>query len=321
MGPFAEDLIVGVPLRAAPTVTIDEGIAAQYLAISGDPLPLALSAPLSRRITGRPNRLVNPNLAISVSIGQSTVATRQVIANLAYRNLHLTRQLFIGESLRTVVTPLGAELTRSGTDRAKVLLGMDLLTSEGELISRYQRLALLPIRSPERFTEVSASVGPLNDLSLKDFARYVPNWNASAAQASLPSVGQWIEDPLGDTTSSARELVRLTQNLAAVHRDERATSLGRRLVYGGHTIALAQASMSRLLPDLLTVLAWRSCSHIAPVHEDQLLSFRLRVDGVTPVGAMMIADATVCAFSNAMNEPELVMEWRPVILLGREVNA
>ena len=50
-----------------------------------------------------------------------------------------------------------------------------------------------------------------------------------------------------DVVSSAPELARLTLNIAATHHDSRVG--GRRLVYGGHTIGLALAQASRLLPN------------------------------------------------------------------------
>ncbi len=83
-------------------------------------------------------------------------------------------------------------------------------------------------------------------------------------------VGTTRIDPLRDTVTSAPELARLTQNLAPVHRDPTAGG-GRRLVYGGHTIGLAQASLHRLMPSTATVLGWQACDHTGPVYEDDVL--------------------------------------------------
>ena len=70
-GPYFDDLTVGQVLDPAPAVTIDEGEAAVYQAICGDPLATALSAPLSEAVTGMPGRLANPALVMHISIGQS----------------------------------------------------------------------------------------------------------------------------------------------------------------------------------------------------------------------------------------------------------
>ena len=64
-----------------------------------------------------------------------------------------------------------------------------------------------------------------------------------------------------DVVNSAPELARLTLNIAATHHDWRVG--GQRLVYGGHTIGLALAQATRLLPSLVTVLGWQSCDHTA----------------------------------------------------------
>ncbi|MCA0217474.1 MAG: acyl dehydratase [Actinobacteria bacterium] len=320
--PFAEDLVPGVALDPAPDITVDEGLAAQYLALSGDQLGPTLSAPLSFALTGRPERLANPALVISLSIGQSTVATGRVIANLRYDNLVLERQVHVGETLRTVVTPVAAAWTRSGTDRAKVLLDMSVTTHDGERIARYQRLALLPVRDAEVL--VAGDIPGAGDAPpLSHYWSVVPSgWSNPAGVTSRPlALGSPWTDPLADTVSSARELVRLTQNRAAAHRDARVGSGGQRLVFGGHTVALAQASLSRLAPDLLTVLAWRSCDHLAPVFEDDTLSFEIVIDAVERGRGFRIADATVRATAHrGETKSTPVLEWRPVLLLAGEAS-
>ncbi|CAN5621250.1 MaoC family dehydratase [soil metagenome] len=305
--PYAEDLTIGVPLASAPDITIDAGLAAQYLAITGDQLPLALSDRLSADVTGSSARLANPGLVIALSIGQSTVATRRVIANLLYRNLTLSRQVHLGETIRTVVTPLEASWTRTGTDRAKVLLQM-AVTADGEPLTTYERLALLPVAEPRRLVATDPAPNG-SEPELATFAATIPSGWSSPAGVVIGEADSG-EDPLSDTVSSARELVRLTQNLAAAHRDASAGQGGRRLVYGGHTVALAQASLSRTLPGILTVLAWRSCDHLAPVFEDDLLTFGTTVNGVHATGGFQLVDVTVVA----SREAEPVLRWRPVIL-------
>ena len=319
--PFAEDLVAGVALDAAPDITVDEGLAAQYLALSGDQLRPALSAPLSLALTGRAERLANPALVISLSIGQSTVATGRVIANLRYDNLVLERQVHVGETLRTVVTPVAAAWTRSGTDRAKVLLDMSVTTHDGEKIARYQRLALLPVRDAGAL--VAGDIPAAGDAPpLSHYWGCVPaGWSNPGGVTRPLALGSTWTDPLADTVSSARELVRLTQNRAAAHRDARVGSGGHRLVFGGHTVALAQASLSRLAPDLMTVLAWRSCDHLAPVFEDDLLSFDIVIDAVEQGRGFRIADATVRATAHRGETASTpVLEWRPVLLLAGEAS-
>ena len=56
----------------------------------------------------------------------------------------------------------------------------------------------------------------------------------------------------------------------------------RRLVYGGHTIGLALAQASKLLPNLATVLGWRSCDHTAPVYEGDTVYSELHIESAEP---------------------------------------
>lgn len=316
--PYAEDLILDVPLTPAPAITLDEGLAANYLAISGDALPLTLSTPLAAAVTGEPQRLANPALVLTLAIGQSTVATRRVIANLYYRDVALARQLHLGETLTTTVTPLAAEWTRSGTERAKILLGITVASDRGDTVATFQRMALLPVAEPARLVERAAPPAAA-DPSLASFAAIAPGWDASR-HPSMPlrSGESWV-DPLRDTVSSARELVRLSINLAAAHRDATAGIRGRRLAYGGHTVALAQASLSRTMPGLLTVLAWRSCDHMGPVFEDDLLETSTHVDAVHALGdGRLLVDTTVEVRALRSEEPELVLRWRAVLLVAGE---
>ncbi|HYB22401.1 MAG TPA: acyl dehydratase, partial [Solirubrobacteraceae bacterium] len=99
--PFFEDLRVGQVERSAPAVTLTEGMAAVHQAIVGDRLPLALDRELARSVLGTSTALAHPALVWDVAIGQSTVLTGRVIANLFYRGLALRRMPTIGDTLRT----------------------------------------------------------------------------------------------------------------------------------------------------------------------------------------------------------------------------
>jgi acyl dehydratase len=74
-----------------------------------------------------------------------------------------------------------------------------------------------------------------------------------------------------DTVTSAPELVRGSLNMAMAHTDAKLSYLGERLVYGGHVIFMAFAQLTRALPNLLTIIAWDSCDHTAPVVENDRL--------------------------------------------------
>ena len=315
--PFAEELKIGVSLPTAPAITITEGLTVQYQAITGDALRLPLSSPLSQHVTGG-ERIVNPALVLQIAIGQSTVATRRVIANLFYRNVRLLKQVSVGTTLETTVTPKAVKLARPnpGGDRAKVLLSMTTRDDAGNTVADFERLALIPVKDRSLLVEAGNISAAEDRLDLGDYIQLAPGeWDLSPMPAAeLRPGGVQVHDPLRETVTEAQTLVRITQNLAAAHRDATRGQRGRRLVYGGHTVGLAQASLSRIDPAIATVLGWHSCDHLAPVFEEDLLSFSTVLQDFTPHKQGNVAAYRITATAHRPDsEPVDVLSWIPVV--------
>ena len=268
--------------------------------------------------TGRDQALANPGLVLQLSIGASTVATRRVIANLFYRDVVLRRPVYRGETLETTTRVLAmadASLRPGQPARGKVLLGMTT-TADGDIVLDYERCALLPCRRPELPGHGDEIGSGATEVNLAPFVNAAPqDWKLAALGASDEwRIGELRADALRDVVDNATALVRSTHNVAAVHRDATASPYGKRLVYGGHTIALAQASLGRSLSGVVTVLGWNSCSHLAPVFEGDLLSFehRLEVEHQTPAGKVRAVRVLVTA-RRADDESVVVLDWTPVV--------
>jgi acyl dehydratase len=319
-GPYFDDFRSGETLPPAPPITIGVGETALYQAIVGDPYALALSRPLVHAVTGDPRPIVNPALALHFSIGQSTVATRRVVANLFYRGVILRRPVRVGETLSTTVQVRGLKETSRKPDRpprGMALLGIHTISDTGDVIADYERCALVPLRDP-------APTGHADDLGATDrpleFADYAPfapiEWNLRPLGAPTDwQLDEVRDDPMRDSVTDAPALVRLTQNQAAVHRDARLGQQGRRLVYGGHTIGLAQASLARLVPSLAHVIGWHSCDHVGPVFEDDVLSFSSRLTATQPLGdgRLLAFRVLVHAEREGLDAPAQVLDWQPVV--------
>lgn len=320
-GPFFDDLHVGQHLLPAPAITIDTGMAAMYQAICGDPYRLSLSAPFGQQVTRSTGHLVNPALALQVSIGQSTVATRRVIANLFYQHVVLRNPVWIDDTLTTTVEILAMRETSrkpNAKRRGMALLGMRTVNQHDEVIVNCQRCALLPWRSDDStLAAQDAIAGPSGEPDLTHYVSFVPtHWNLDPLGDPVPwDVGRTRVDPLRDTVTDAPALVRLTQNLAAAHRDAGLGLRGKRLVYGGHTIGLAQASLMRLVPNAASVIGWHSCDHTGPVFEDDVLSTSATLTDELAVGSGRLLAFTVAvrAQREGTTEPLDVLEWRPVV--------
>ncbi len=292
-GPWFDELEVGAVFDQAPPVTITEGMAALHHGIVGNRLRLALDHGLAAAVTGTPG-LVSPALVWDVSIGQSTGATQKVRANLFYRNLRFLRFPRLGDTLRTVTTvdALRGNTPKPGRPRTG-MAALHIVTTDQDdnPVLDYWRCAMLPA-SPGHEGDL-----PADDLSTigvvaepSELTTAIADWDLASYRASLPpaagvEVGQVWEVDGADVVSSAPELARLTGNLAAVHHDAHRAG-GRRLVYGGHTIGLALHHLTRALPSMVTVLAWHSCDHLAPVHEDDALTSTVEVTAVREVAVV-----------------------------------
>ena len=321
-GPYYDDLRPGHAFVPAPPITLGPGEAALYQSITGDPLGISLATTRGRAVTGIDGGVANPALALHVAIGQSTVATRRVIANLFYRGVVLHRVVPIGVTLHTTVEARAMRETSRKPDkprRGMVLLGMRTVTEAGDLVADFERCALIPFRDQNAEPGFDDDLGPT--ATPFEFGPYVAHTPEGWDLSSLPEPdGSWTigakrTDPLRDTVTDAPALVRLTQNLAAAHRDARLGQRGRRLVYGGHTIGLAQASLCRLVPSIATIVGWHSCDHVGPVFEDDVLTVSATFDAEQAVGSGRLLAFTVLvdAEGEGRDGAERVLDWKPVV--------
>ena len=322
-GPFFDELSPGQSFGPVPGVTLTDGLAAAHQAIVGNRLALSLDGELARAVTGG-DRLASPALVWDVAIGQSTVATHHVKANLFYRGLWFRRAPVIGDTLRTttVVAALRQNRSRPGR-RATGLAALRITTVDqrDRPVLDFWRCAMLPLRDPDA---PAGSAGHDDDLDQigagvreGDVTGLASGWKLDAlagfgpVAASGLAPGDVIEVAGGDVVSSAPELARLTLNVAQVHHDAGAAG-GSRLVYGGHTIGLALTQATRALPGLVTVLGWHSCDHLAPVREGDTLHSTIEVENLAPREAGSVADLRSRVFSGSQQ----VLDWRFVALLA-----
>ena len=317
-GPYFDDLRVGQVYDSAPAMTLTSGAAAVHQSILGDRMRLPLDADLSRAVTGSDTPLGHPALVCDVAIGQSTLATQRVTANLFYRGLRFRRYPVIGDTLRTS-TEVVALKQNSSRPSGLAALRVTTVDQRDRLVLDFHRCAMLPLR------EGVTDTGHADDLALVGADTTGPSdptrdWDADAYRAAAPGphfdreLKGTVLSTTADVVSSAPELARLTLNIAATHHDSRIG--GKRLVYGGHTIGLALAQATRVLPNLVTVLGWESCDHTAPVHEGDTLYSEVHVESATPLavgrGGVLRLRSLVFAVAE---EPRRVLDWRFSALL------
>lgn len=325
-GPFFEDLQVGQVFDSAPSMTITPGLAAAHQAIIGDRLRLPLDCELSHAVTGVPGVLAHPALVCDIAIGQSTVVTQRVKANLFYRGLSFHRFPMIGDSLFTRTEVVGLRQNRTKPGRRPTglaALRMTTVDQIGQLVLDFYRCAMLPIGSadPVGYADDLDQIGAEPESAPAVLVDPTGHWNAAAFRERVPGP-HFSADMAGivlrstaDVVSSAPELARLTLNIAVTHHDSRS---GPRLVYGGHTIGLALAQATRLLPNLVTVLGWQSCDHTGPVQEGDTLYSDLHIDDAEPLpdgrGGVLRLRSVVYAAGAPGESDRPVLDWRYRVL-------
>jgi acyl dehydratase len=314
LGPLYEDFSVGATLPPLPAVTLTEADNTLYRAITGDQHALAADATAYRAASGSGGALANPALVMQYSIGQTTMATRQAIANLYYRSVRVLGPVEIGQTLRTTTTVLGLKDSAPKGDqfRGKVWLGITSSTADGPVVE-YERCALVRGRGPGQPGHADDIPGPSEPIPIAELGAHVPSWNLDGLIATEWGVDDTRVDPLRDHVDMAAPLARMTFNQAAVHRDHTMAADGRRLVYGGHVQGLAQASLTRMLPGLATVQGWDGCDHIGPAYEDDLIEFRHRLVEREPAGGGRLMRFEVIGTKVGTDAETDILRWTPIV--------
>lgn len=323
--PYFDDLAVGMVFDGAPAMTLTSGHAATHQAVLGDRLRLALDIGLSRRVLGSDSPLAHPGLVWDVAIGQSTVVTQRVIANLFYRALVVHRAPVIGDTLHTSVEVAGLRQNRPHPSRLATGLAALRVTTrdqDGRRVLDFWRCAMLPL------SDAQAQTGHDDDLGLIGTAAEpvplsvaVADWDLGAFREAVSgehieaiTAGQSWEVLGGDVVSAAPELARLSLNIALAHHDRTASPADRRLVYGGHAIGLVCSHITRALPNLVTIVAWHSCDHLGPVYEADTLCTKLELEGIEQLpgggGGLLHLRALATAVGRDEGTDAEVLDWR-----------
>ena len=328
-GPWFEDFAVGQVFDDAPALTLGAGHAALHQAIAGDRLRLALDEPLCRLVTGRDRLLAHPNLVCDVAIGQSTGPTQRVRGNLFYRGLVLQRPVFLGDTLgtRTEVVALKQNRPREGAPATGlVVLRIRTTDQDDQPVLDFWRCPMLPLRDPDMRTghadAFDAIPAALNRAAVRAAAPAGWRLEALRARAGGPAAAELAPGAVfdfegGETVTAAPELARLTLNVATAHTDATGSAHGRRLVYGGHTISIAAAHVTRALPDWPR--SWPGPAAIIWVRSSRAMCFARscasRVSSRSADGGLVDLRALVSAH-RPDDEEAPVLDWRFVALVA-----
>ena len=334
-GPWFEDFHVG-QMFDAPAVTLTSGHAALHQALFGDRLRLALDQTFAETITGTARLLAHPALVCNLAIGQSTYASSRVKANLFYRGLLLRQPVFIGDTLTTVTKVVALRQNAAKPGRAAtglVALELTMTNQHSATVLHCFRCPMIACRDENVVTGKADSLDAIPDI-IPDASLIaaVPEWRLDLFRSRTNGwhfadlqTGQRFVIEARDSVSSAPELARMTLNMAMTHFDAAASVYGLRLVFGGHAIAMAAAQATRALPNIVTILAWRGCDHLAPVFEHDMLSTTLSVEALHPLPggggladlrAVVRAERSTATIAAGQPREADVLDWRFVAVLA-----
>ncbi len=325
--PWFEDLPVGERFDAAPSITLTEGHAALHQALAGDRLRIALDHGLAAAVLGPGAAAAHPALVWDTAIGQSTVATGRVVANLFYRGLLLHRGVRVGDTLHTtteVVARRENSVKEGRSPTGLVVLRIRTADQDERPVLDFTRCAMLPLRDEPTGVQGDVGEGAV-DLELEPLRAAAAGLDLGAYRDRVPGPhfdelrdGWAWEVEGGDVVDAAPALARLTLNVAMAHLDADSAH-GRRLVYGGHTIALAAGQAARALPSLVTILGWHAADHGGPVFEGDTLRSRValeRREALPSGGGLVHLRSRVSADRAAGGERADVLDWRFVAVLA-----
>ncbi|RLA46639.1 MAG: acyl dehydratase [Gammaproteobacteria bacterium] len=333
-GPYFEDIYVGQQLESPPDVTITAGYASWLQALFADRMRVPLSQPLSAAVLGSERPAVHPSLLCNVTTGQTTYITQEVKANLFYRGLVFTQPVFIDDTISTQSKVVALRQNKAKEGRAAtglVVLEMTITNQHGDEISRFWRCPMIPCRDPKAETghndDLDQFSGKIDLESVKQIV--AKNWNLAAFRERVQGNHfDQIEEnsryliKARDTVSCAPELVRLTLNMARAHTDVDASIYDRKLVYGGHVISMAAAQMVRALPNLVTIMGWRDCGHLAPVFEGDILRSEISITAKHPLSDQGgLLDIEIATFAQRGEGDEKgseakVLDWNLIGLMA-----
>jgi 2-methylfumaryl-CoA hydratase len=280
-GYFFEDYRVGQVFRHATPRTITEGDISLYMALTGARQPLHCAHTVAKAM-GYPTSPVDDLLVFHIAFGKTVPdISFNAVANLGYADCRFLRPVFVGDTLRCETEIVGLKPNSSGKTGV-VYVRSNAFNQRNENVLTWVRWVMVHRRTP-------APGGTTNPQGQTTFAEAVPpeaivapalTEPAHAMRDATGSDVMWddidgtgkclLRSHAGMTVEEADHMLatRLYQNTARVHFDQQHmqnSTLGKRLVYGGHVISICRALMYDGLENVIGIAAINGGSHSNPV--------------------------------------------------------
>jgi len=271
-----EDFRLGQRLIHPVPRTITGADAALHTALTGSRIVLSHAEPVARRL-GFAGAPIDDLIVFHVVLARSVPdISHAVIANLGFAGGRFGAPVYPGDTLSAESEVIGLRQTGRG-DAGIVWVHTRGRNQHGDPVLDFCRWCLVPKRdaaAPAPAAEVPEIADAVPTAAIKipreiDFARFDPAETGSDALWEDYAVGERIDHLDGATFEEAEHqlMTRLWQITSRVHTDAvfaAGQRHGRRLVYGGHVLALARALSVNGLANALRIAAIHRLDHKGP---------------------------------------------------------
>ena len=271
-GRFFEDYAVGQTIRHAVPRTISGGERALYHALY--PARHALhSSDAFAQSCGLPASPMDDLLAFHVVFGKTVPdVSLNAVANLGYAEGRWLAPVWAGDTLTSESEVIGIKENSNGKSGV-VWVRTTGRNQRGEPVLSYVRWVMVRKRgigaAPEALIpELSGAVAAA-DLVIPeglDFTGYDFELAGEPHRWGDYALGEVIDHVDGVTIEEAEHMLatRLWQNTAKVHFDATNRDDGKRLIYGGHVISMAQALSFNGLANAQMIVGLNAGAHANP---------------------------------------------------------
>ena len=277
-GNFFEDFRLGQVIRHATPRTLTVGDAALYQAIYGGRFAVQSSDRFARDV-GYPQAPLDDLIVFHTVFGKTVPdISLNAVANLGYAGCRFLAPVYPGDTLSAISEVIGLKENSNGRTGV-VYVRSTGYKDDGTEVVDYVRWVMVNKRDPgaaappAHVPTVPAVVGADvigNAAPLIDTEAWDDDLAGSPHRFADYVAGERIDHVDGMTVEESEHQLatRLYQNTARVHfnqHTEAAGRFGRRLVYGGHVIAIARALSFNGLAHAFHVAAINGGRHVAPV--------------------------------------------------------
>lgn len=276
-GNFFEDFRLGQRIEHATPRTLTAADQSLYIALTGSRACLH-SADTVARAAGFERRPLEDLLVFNTAFGKTVPdISLNAVANLGYADLRFIEPVYDGDTLAVTSEVIGLKENSSRKTGVVYVRSIARNQHRREVLS-WIRWVMVHKRDAQ--APVAAAVVPdlparveHGALSIAQFTPAVGNVVVATGVNDLwedYAVGERIDHGSAMTVNDSDHstATRLYQNTAKGHFDAHSmasSSMGRRLVYGGHVMSICKALAYDGLENSLGLLAINGGSHVAPV--------------------------------------------------------